>query len=356
MPHVVSKGSQRHKHRRSDRAQAALAPLQREVEFIRDDFFCEGRRSDLDFRSTGREQCFKELRNLRPGLTEPAVFKKYFKGSVDAICEAVRATFCRFLNIAPIRNDVDWAEKQMIDLLERERVGAENWIKAACDRFDQPPLPPSDSPLEWLSRSNWRAPAFLLSVFNPQNPYEALTAWDRLDRARTDSVLRGLRDYHWMSPLEIALAEIVGLTREELAREMSLNSLPLVDSNQILAIKFDRWNKELEHIATLAQGKRQFSEDQARKELPILDIWNAIDESRVTELRRREVFKHAAINFGDQERRFDFIGELTGRAGATAYDIYKNRPGRKSKRTRGKSVLASNDTPIHTPDHTPIKQ
>lgn len=233
--------------------------LQREVGFIRDYFFCQGIAAPDDFRLRTQEECFQELHDRQRAFSEPIIFRKHFRSCIEKVRESVPSIFSRLLSISPTKNDIDWAEMILKDLLEVEERTAENWIRAACDRFDQRPPDHPQTPDSWMdsfSRPDWRAPKFLLSVLNPRNAYDAHTGWVRLDHPASNRILGALRDYHWMLPLESALAEIVGLTREQVAREASDESGPpasridvrIVDGIRILNVSEEQRADEIRRV------------------------------------------------------------------------------------------------------------
>ena len=101
--------------------------------------------------------------------------------------------------------------------------------------------------------------------------------------------------------------------------------------NEQLGEQFAVLNQELKRISNLASGKRRFSEEDARKGFPAFHLWDVLDNSNIDSSTRSDWFTNSCQRFGDQEGRFDFIGKLTGRSSATAYDIYKERPSRKKR-------------------------
>jgi hypothetical protein len=115
--------------------------------------------------------------------------------------------------------------------------------------------------------------------------------------------------------------------------EQTSSPSPSHDDSERLAEQMAEWNRDLVRISRAAQAKRQYQEKDARKDFPELTLWKALDDSNINPLRRREFFANPWQNFGTQVRRFDLIGQLTGRASSTAYDIYKRRPSRR-KRSR----------------------
>lgn len=105
-----------------------------------------------------------------------------------------------------------------------------------------------------------------------------------------------------------------------------------------LAEQMGEWDRELKRVARVAQAKRQYREEDARKDFPDLTLWKAVDNSNLSKVRRREFFKNPCQTFGSKDGRFDLIGELTGRAASSAYDIYKQRPNRKKRSPKSNSL------------------
>lgn len=94
------------------------------------------------------------------------------------------------------------------------------------------------------------------------------------------------------------------------------------------------WDDELKHISRAARAKRRYREEDARKAFPHFTLWQAIDNSNLTETRRTELFGQTCQQFAKQPGRFELIGELTGRSAASAYDMYKKRPNRKKRSSK----------------------
>ena len=98
-----------------------------------------------------------------------------------------------------------------------------------------------------------------------------------------------------------------------------------------LGAQMGEWDQELRRIARAARGKRKYDEENARNTFPDFTLWNAIDDSNLTKLRRFELFGSGCQNVGNRDGRFELIGEITGMSPYTAYDTYKLRPSRKKR-------------------------
>jgi hypothetical protein len=207
----------------SDESWKVITPsgLIHAVTNIRKDFceLCDGQRRYRE------NQCFKDLHPLASGLTESAVFKKHFWDCVGALCKVVPLAFARLLDLSLNQNrtigeaPVQWAALQVTDLIEREDRLVNHWIKSVCDRrSDVEPATTEEFMEKVVFWTDWRAPKWLRMMPNGNSPYDASTAWERMDEAKTTSALRALREDRWILSLESTLEKLVGSAHEVLAR------------------------------------------------------------------------------------------------------------------------------------------
>jgi hypothetical protein len=210
----------------SDESWKAITPpgLIRAVTHIRKDF--GGQSFWKHYYS--QKQCFNDLHPLVSSLTEPAIFRKYFYACVGELRKLVSHAFERLLAISLAQKGIigaaaiEWAALQVTDLIELEDRFVDHWIKSACDGKNDAPR---GATLEDRERhtfwTDWRAPEFLLMKPNGNSPYNASTAWERMDEGETKSVLKAFREDRWILLLKATLEEQVGTAHEVLARQAS---------------------------------------------------------------------------------------------------------------------------------------
>jgi len=101
--------------------------------------------------------------------------------------------------------------------------------------------------------------------------------------------------------------------------------------------KASQYDAELRRLGHSCKGKRRCDETQLRQEFPAFTIWKAIDDSRVSAIKREEFFSDPAARM--LQDRFDLIGGILGVSGARAYDYLKsfNMASGKTRRRRNRS-------------------
>ena len=210
----------------SDESWKVITPrtLFRAVLKIRDDFehLCDAQRGFF------RERCFKEMRLLPAGMTEPTVFKNHFDGCIRRLQHILIHSFGRFLEISLSQEgligvaSVHWASLQITDLIEREDRLVDGWIKSVCDKpTGLTPTGSEEFIHKVIFRTDWRAPRWLVMQPNGNAAYDPSMAWERMDESDTKRILESLRENRWILLLEWALTDIVGVAHETLARKAS---------------------------------------------------------------------------------------------------------------------------------------
>jgi hypothetical protein len=213
----------------SDESWKAITPLVliRAVTHIRKDF------KDQSFWKCyySQEQCFNDLHPLASSLTEPAIFTKHFYACVAELRKLVSHAFERSLAISCAQKGVigeaaiEWAALQVTDLVDLEDRFVDHWIKSACDGKNDAPRDANtleDRERRWERRifwTDWRAPEFLGMEPNGNFPYNASTAWQRMDEGETKSALKFFRESRWILLLQATLRDQVGTAYEKLARQ-----------------------------------------------------------------------------------------------------------------------------------------
>jgi len=116
---------------------------------------------------------------------------------------------------------IEWAALQVTDLIEREDRFVDCWIKSACDGKNDAPR--RDATLEDSERrifwTDWRAPQFLYMEPNGNFPYDATTAWERMDEGESKSALKAFREGRWILLLKSTLDDLAGTAHEVFARQ-----------------------------------------------------------------------------------------------------------------------------------------
>jgi hypothetical protein len=179
------------------------------------------------------KQCFNDLHPLAAGLTEPAVFQRHFYAWVGELRKLVSKAFERLLAISRAQQGtigaaaIEWATLQVTDLIERKKRLVDLWIKSACDgkndaRRGANTLEDRERRIFW---TDWRAPAWLDMEPNRNVPYNASTAWERIDECETKSALKFFRENVWRLLLKATLEDQVGTAHEVLARQENSSTL-----------------------------------------------------------------------------------------------------------------------------------
>ena len=215
---------------RSDESWKAITPagLIRAVRYIRKDFGDQWNRQHDYF----EKQCFSDLHPIS-SLTEPATFQKHFYVCVGELRKLVSQAFERLLTISRAQKGIvgeaaiEWAALQVTDLIERKGRLVELWIKSACDGQNDAPrdaTTPEDRERR-IFWTDWRAPAWLYMEPNGNFPYNASTAWERMDERETKSALKTFREDRWILLLKATLEDQVGTAHEVLARQENSSTL-----------------------------------------------------------------------------------------------------------------------------------
>jgi len=123
---------------------------------------------------------------------------------------------------------------------------------------------------------------------------------------------------------------------EAVGNKQTASSTFAYSDKEQLAERMDTWNRELLRISRAARAKRHYDEEIARTVFPDFTLWKEIDESKLTTIRRDNLFGQAYQTFGNWEGRFELIGELTGMSFGAAYDVYKKRPSRPKRKKRSR--------------------
>lgn len=170
------------------------------------------------------KECFKNLHPLASGLTEPAVFRKYFYDCIGELRKLLPHVFGRLLAISLAQEGeigeaaIEWAALQVTDLLEMEVCTVDRWVKTACDEQDSAPESmTTEAWTDYLFWTDWRAPKWLYMEPNGNARYDASTAWERMDETFTEHALKVFRQDRWILLLESTLEELVGTAHEVLA-------------------------------------------------------------------------------------------------------------------------------------------
>ena len=154
--------------------------------------------------------------NVDEGQTEPAVFKCYFELGADHLADKLRRTFSDLLEIALAQRakitlaPVEWAALQARVLVADESYAVSLWLKSTCGDSLLPPL-------EDLYWNNWRAPKWIFMEPFGNNPYDRLTAWEKMDEAYSKHVLERIEDL-FNQRLIFGLEKRVGEAQIELAK------------------------------------------------------------------------------------------------------------------------------------------
>lgn len=215
---------------RSDESWKAITPpeLIGAVRYIRKDFGDQWNRQHDYF----EKQCFNDLHPLST-LTEPAIFQKHFYACVGELRKLVSQAFERLLTISRAQKGIvgeaaiEWAALQVTDLIERKGRLVELWIKSACDGQNDA-LRDATTPEDRERRifwTDWRAPAWLDMEPNGNFPYNAPTAWERMDEDETKSALKTFREDRWILLLKATVEDQVGTAHEVLARQENSSTL-----------------------------------------------------------------------------------------------------------------------------------
>jgi hypothetical protein len=149
------------------------------------------------------------------------------------------------------------------------------------------------------------------------------------------SIREQLEEVWGIEARELELAACIARSQPKAAPSDDVSRAHAVSGNERLGEQMGQWDLELRRIAKAGQAKRQYHQENARIAFPDFTIWQAIDESNLSMLRRGELFGQACQRVASRDGRFELIGDLTGMSPYTAYDIYKQRPSRK-KRPRKK--------------------
>jgi len=110
---------------------------------------------------------------------------------------------------------LEWAEAQTKHLIRSHSHKLEIWIRDVCDKRIYDPNEDREERIFWRK---WQAPLFLTMKPSLLKPYDATTAWDRLDAESSATLLGHLRD-HYVLHLEIKLKSAVGERAVELAKK-----------------------------------------------------------------------------------------------------------------------------------------
>jgi hypothetical protein len=199
------------------------------VAHIRKDFADASSRQHHYF----EKQCFHDLHPLASGLTEPAIFRKHFYACVGELRKLVTEAFERLLTISLPQNGIvgaaaiEWASLQVTDLIEQEDRMVDLSIKSACDGKNDAPLghPTQEIWERYIFWTDWRAPKWLYMKPNGNLPYNASTAWVRMDEGATKNALKAFRKNRWILMLESTLKDLVGIAHEVRAQRENSSTL-----------------------------------------------------------------------------------------------------------------------------------
>ena len=84
-----------------------------------------------------------------------------------------------------------------------------------------------------------------------------------------------------------------------------------------------QYDKDLRRIRHASAGGKIYGEDDWRRELPNLPIWDGIDESHTLRPKIRKDFFSRSLARCRLEGRFEFIGQIMGVSSDQAYRWYK---------------------------------
>lgn len=131
------------------------------------------------------------------GQTEPTVFTAYFDRCADLLANEVRGTFSELFDIASAQSallrsePVDWASLQTKVLVADESHRIPLWTKDACDKQRYDASGDHDEMIYWRQ---WRAPGWFLMQPFANYPYDAATAWERMDENDSKHLLEVVED------------------------------------------------------------------------------------------------------------------------------------------------------------------
>jgi hypothetical protein len=160
---------------------------------------------------------------LRVG-TPPSIFKAFFGAHLAGLRVEVRNHFDQVLRIGVAKSGllstdpVVWAAKQLELLIKGVAYRPGMWVKSVCDRQPPTPLTTKESIEDEIFWKSWRAPKLIHMKPSGNTPYDPLTAWEREDQPRTESLLRDL-SRNFVLLLEIELEKAAGAAHVELAQK-----------------------------------------------------------------------------------------------------------------------------------------
>jgi hypothetical protein len=230
-------------------------------------------------------------RRLRVG-TPPSIFKAFFEAQLAGIRVEIRNNFDQVLRIGVANSrllstdPVAWATMHLELLIQGVSHRPDIWVKSVCDK--KALLPPGtevslEDEIFWKS---WRAPKLIHMEPSGNTRYDAATAWDREDRARTESLLSALYR-NFVLFLEIELEKVAGPAHVEFAQK----ALPRVSEQYPTQPKTGAKKPNHPRPKTKAQAKRErviFGAIQAK--LKGIKYCKYLDEQKIAPLAVWEDF------------------------------------------------------------------
>lgn len=203
----------------------------------------------------------RRYKDLMEAGTPPAIFEGFYGLYVAFASSEAIYVFKKLMEIGCVHEErlsvhyLEWAETQTRHLIRSHAHLISLWV---CDVCGEQVSDPKENQEERISGKEWQAPLFLIMEPLRGKPYDASTAWERIDATVSSQLLKSFSD-RFVLNLEMDLQRVSGEASLELAKQ----SKPIVTS----AAENDTVAKEgAPHTASTARRNAGKQRTQAKYE------------------------------------------------------------------------------------------